>query len=99
MHKIMIAVAALAIAPLNPSQAQIKIGITVSETGPAASLGIVEKNVIDLLPSKIAGQDVQYTILNDNSDTTTAVQNARKLTNELNVDAIIGSTTTPNCLA
>lgn len=99
MHKIMIAVAALAIAPLNPSQAQIKIGITLSETGPAASLGIVEKNVIDLLPSKIAGQDVQYTILNDNSDTTTAVQNARKLTNELNVDAIIGSTTTPNCLA
>jgi branched-chain amino acid transport system substrate-binding protein len=99
MHKILIAAAALAISPLNSSQAQVKIGITLSETGPAASLGIVEKNVIDLLPSKIAGQDVQYTILNDNSDTTTAVQNARKLTNELNVDAIIGSTTTPNCLA
>ena len=99
MHRILIAVAALVIAPLNASQAQVKIGITLSETGPAASLGIVEKNVIDLLPSKIAGQDVQYTILNDNSDTTTAVQNARKLTNELKVDTIIGSTTTPNSLA
>jgi branched-chain amino acid transport system substrate-binding protein len=81
------------------AEAQVKIGITVSETGPAASLGIVEKNVLDLLPTKIVGQDVQYIILNDNSDTTTAVQNARKLTNESNVDAIIGSTTTPNCLA
>jgi branched-chain amino acid transport system substrate-binding protein len=99
MHRIIYALTILLLALPGAANAQVKIGITVSETGPAASLGIVEKNVMDLLPSKIAGQDIQYIILNDNSDTTTAVQNARKLTNESNVDAIIGSTTTPNCLA
>ena len=99
MRGMLMVAAALAVVPLTPANAQIKIGITLSETGPAASLGIVEKNVIELLPPKIVGQDIQYTLLNDNSDTTTAVQNARKLTNELDVDVIIGSTTTPNCLA
>lgn len=99
MHRIILALTALSLALPSTADAQVKIGVTVSETGPAASLGIVEKNVIDLLPAKVAGQDIQYIILNDNSDTTTAVQNARKLTNELNVDAIIGSTTTPNSLA
>lgn len=98
MHRIF-CTATLLFALAGAANAQVKVGITVSETGPAASLGIVEKNVLDLLPPKIAGQDIQYILLNDNSDTTTAVQNARKLTNESNVDVIIGSTTTPNSLA
>ena len=38
-------------------------------------------------------------MLDDASDTTTAVQNTRKLIGENKVDAIIGSTTTPNSLA
>jgi branched-chain amino acid transport system substrate-binding protein len=79
--------------------AQIKIGVIVSETGPAASLGIVEKNVARLYPETIAAQTVHYVILDDASDTTAAVRNARKLVDEDHVDAIIGSTTTPNSLA
>lgn len=79
--------------------AQVKIGVTVSETGPAASLGIVEKNVFDLLPSSINGMPVQIIVLDDASDSTRAVQNARKLTNEDRVDVLIGSTTTPGSLA
>jgi branched-chain amino acid transport system substrate-binding protein len=81
------------------ASAQIKIGVTVSSTGPAASLGIPEKNAIALLPKEIAGKKVEYVILDDASDTNTTVTNTRKLISEEKVDAIIGSTTTPNSLA
>jgi branched-chain amino acid transport system substrate-binding protein len=79
--------------------ADINVGVTLSATGPAASLGIPEKNTIDLLPKTIAGQKVNYIVLDDASDTTTAVKNAKKLISENKVDIIIGSTTTPNSLA
>jgi hypothetical protein len=79
--------------------ADINVGVTLSATGPAASLGIPEKNTIDLLPKTIAGQKVNYIVLDDASDTTTAVKNAKKLISENKVDLIIGSTTTPNSLA
>ena len=42
---------------------------------------------------------VQYIILDDGSDTGKAVQNTRKLIDEDHVDAIVGSTVTPNSLA
>jgi branched-chain amino acid transport system substrate-binding protein len=79
--------------------ADINIGVTLSATGPAASLGIPEKNSFSLLPTSIAGQKLNYIILDDASDTTTAVKNARKLISEHKVDVIVGSTTTPNSLA
>ena len=81
------------------AQAQVKIGVTLSTTGPAASLGIPEKNTIALLPREIGGKSVQYIVLDDATDTTTAVKNMRKLTSEDHVDAVIGSTVTPNALA
>ena len=86
------AIAATALADIN-------VGITLSATGPAASLGIPEKNTIDLLPKTIAGQKVNYFVLDDATDTTTAVKNTRKLISENKVDVVIGSTTTPNSLA
>jgi len=79
--------------------AQIKIGVTLSTTGPAVSLGIPEKNTIALLPKTIAGRSVEYIVLDDASDSSAAVVNTRRLTLEDKVDAIIGSTTTPNSLA
>lgn len=79
--------------------ADVKVGVTVSATGPAASLGIPEKNTIALLPKEIAGQKVQYIVLDDATDSTQAVKNARKLTSEDHVDALIGSTVVPNSLA
>ncbi|MBC7483986.1 MAG: ABC transporter substrate-binding protein, partial [Rhizobacter sp.] len=82
-----------------PASAQIKIGVTLSTTGPAVSLGIPEKNTIALLPRTIAGKSVEYIVLDDASDTSAAVVNTRRLTLEDKVDAIIGSTTTPNSLA
>jgi branched-chain amino acid transport system substrate-binding protein len=79
--------------------AQVKIGVTLSTTGPAGSLGIPEKNTIALLPKTIAGKSVEYIVLDDASDSSAAVVNTRKLISENKVDAIIGSTTTPNTLA
>ncbi|WP_126447529.1 ABC transporter substrate-binding protein [Sulfuricystis multivorans] len=79
--------------------ADLNVGVVVSATGPAASLGIPEKNTIALLPSTIAGEKVNYIVLDDASDTTTAVKNTRKLITEDKVDVIVGSTITPNSLA
>lgn len=81
------------------AHADINVGVTVSATGPAASLGIPEKNTFALMPATIAGQKVHYIILDDASDTTTAVKNTRKLLTESKVDVIVGSTITPNSLA
>src|ERR1700761_7408259 len=79
--------------------AQVKIGVTLSATGPAASLGIPEKNTVALLPKEIGGKSVEYIVLDDGTDTSRAVQNTRKLIDEDHVDAIVGSTVTPNSLA
>jgi branched-chain amino acid transport system substrate-binding protein len=79
--------------------ADINIGVTLSTTGPAASLGIPEKNTFELLPTTISGQKVNWIILDDASDTTRAVTNTRKLIAENKADVIIGSTITPNSLA
>ena len=79
--------------------ADINVGVTLSATGPAASLGIPEKNTIALMPKTIAGQKINYIVLDDASDTTAAVTNTRKLITENKVDVILGSTVTPNSLA
>ena len=79
--------------------AQVKIGVIVSATGPAASLGIPEKNTVAMCPKTIGGKTVEYLVQDDATDTTNAVQVAKKLTSESNVDAIIGTSTTPAALA
>ena len=81
------------------AQADINIGVTLSATGPAASLGIPEKNTLTLVPTTIAGHKLNFIVLDDASDTTTAVKNTRKLVSEDRVDVVIGSTITPNSLA
>ena len=81
------------------AQAEIKVGVTVSATGPAASLGIPERNTVDLMPKEIGDQKITYIVLDDASDTTSAVKNIRKLVSEDKVDVVLGSTISPNSLA
>ena len=90
---------ALALILADPAAADLNIGVTISMTGPAASLGIPQKNTIELLPTSIAGEKVNWIVLDDGSDTTKAVTNSRKLVSEDKVDVIVGSTITPNSLA
>lgn len=79
--------------------AEITIGVNFSTTGPAASLGIQNKNAIAFAPAVIAGEKVRYVILDDASDTTTAVQNVKRLISEQHIDLLIGPSLTPTSLA
>ena len=97
LNKTLLALAALCAATL--AHADVNVGVTLSATGPAASLGIPQKNTIALMPTTIGGQKINYIVLDDASDTTVAVSNTRKLITENKVDVILGSTTTPNSLA
>ncbi|CAN7716686.1 ABC transporter substrate-binding protein [Neorhizobium tomejilense] len=81
------------------ASAEIKIGAILSLTGPAASLGIPEKNTLDILPKKIGDEDVSYIILDDASDPSAAVRAAKKLMDEGKVDIILGPSITPTSLA
>ena len=98
LKKMVLACAAV-VGMTTAAWADVNVGVTLSATGPAASLGIPEKNTIGLLPQSIGGQKVNYIVLDDASDTTAAVTNTRKLIAERNVDVIIGSSTTPASLA
>jgi len=79
--------------------AQVKVGVTLSSTGPAASLGIPERNTVGLLPNEVAGQKIEWIVLDDATDPTQAVRNARKLTSEDKVDILVGTTATPGSIA
>ncbi len=79
--------------------ADINVGVVVSATGPAASLGIPEKNTFALMPTSIGGEKINYIILDDETNPTTAVKNTRKHLTENKVDVIVGSSITPNSLA
>ncbi|MGE5090399.1 MAG: ABC transporter substrate-binding protein [Candidatus Levyibacteriota bacterium] len=94
-----VAAAALCLGVASPASADITVGVIVSATGPAASLGIPERNTIELLPKSIAGEKVDWIVLDDASDTTRAVTDTRKLISEDHADVILGSTITPNSLA
>jgi branched-chain amino acid transport system substrate-binding protein len=81
------------------SAAGIKIGVVISQTGPGASLGVPQAKTVPLLPKEIAGQSVEYIVLDDGSDATKAVANARKLITDDQVDALIGGSITPASIA
>lgn len=92
---------ALLLVPLLSASAyaDLNIGISLSTTGPGASLGIPERNTIAMLPGEIAGEKVNYLVLDDATDSTSAAKNARKLVGESQVDLLIGSTTVPTSSA
>lgn len=99
IKKLVLAQALAAMLATGAAWADITIGVSVSATGPAASLGIPEKNTFALLPPTVGGEKVRYIVLDDATDPSTAVKNARKFTGEDKVDAIIGSTVTPASMA
>src|SRR5262249_38736382 len=83
-----------------PATAQeLIIGITISTTGPAAALGIPERNVVEFAPTEIGGVKVKTVLLDDAGDPTTATTNARRLLTESKADILVGSSTTPPTIA
>jgi len=81
------------------AHADLKVGIDLSSTGPAAVIGITSKNAIQMWPATIAGQKAQYIVLDDGTDPGKAVANIRKLIDEDHVDVIVGPNITPAALA
>ncbi|MDD5249825.1 MAG: ABC transporter substrate-binding protein [Rhodocyclaceae bacterium] len=79
--------------------AQVKVGVINSATGPIAVVGIPQKNSVALLPRKIGDVSIEYIQYDDASDPTQAVQLAKKLITEQNVDALIGPSGSPNAMA
>ena len=91
------AFAALALS--GAAQAQITIGATITATGTNASIGIPGKNAIEIMPTSIAGVPVKFVVLDDGGDPSQAVKNMRKLAQEDKADVVLGSSSTPTCLA
>lgn len=84
-------VAAIALAiGAGQAQADINVGVIFSMTGPAASLGLETRKSIDLMPAMVGKEKVNFIVMDDASDPTNAVKNARKLIGEDNVDVVFG---------
>lgn len=77
----------------------VTVGSVLSLTGPGASLGIPERNTLDLLPRTIGGHPVRVVVLDDATDSSAAVRAARKLVDEEKADILFGPTVTPTSLA
>jgi branched-chain amino acid transport system substrate-binding protein len=91
--------AVLAGSPALAQTGEITIGISISTTGPAAALGIPERNALDFVPKEIAGVPLKVIVLDDGGDPTNATTNARRFVTESKADIIIGSSTTPPTIA
>jgi len=99
--KTLTAIATLAALGLaGAAQADIRIGATVSETGPAAFLGDPEAKTLRMMVEKlnaaggINGEQVALTLYDDGGDPNKARTFATRLIEDDEVVAIIGGTTT-----
>lgn len=95
--KTLVAVAAALLA--GAAQADITIGISLPLTGPASGLGIPMANYIKLWPTSIAGEKLNVIVLDDATDPTKGVTNAKKFITEDKADIIMGSAATPVAIA
>ena len=89
LKKTLAALAVLAVS--TAALADIKIGVSLSLTGPGSGLGIPMQNQLKLAPTTIGGEKVQYIILDDASDPGKGAANARRFVTEDKVDLIFGS--------
>lgn len=99
--KKLIAAAALILATFaaRTGAAEVVVGVVLGATGQSSSLGIAEKNAVELLPRTIGGEAIKYVILDDGGDPGLAVKNMRQLIEADKADVIIGSTSVPTALA
>ena len=104
MRKTLLSAAAAIALALPGSQAlaqanEIVIGITVTTTGPAAALGIPERNSLEFVAKEIGGVPLKVITLDDGGDPTNATTNARRFVTKSKADIIMGSSTTPPTVA
>src|ERR1700761_9228699 len=86
--------------PLARAQTnEITVGISISTTGPAAALGVPERNALEFVAKEIGGVPLKLIVRDDGGDPTNATTNARRFVTESKADVIIGSSTTPPTIA
>jgi branched-chain amino acid transport system substrate-binding protein len=98
-RKIVAAISLLGLGLAGSAHADITVGVILSLTGPAASLGKPAENTVRVWPEQIGGQKVRLVVVNDNSDATEASKLASKLITEEKVDVIVGPSITPPSIA
>ncbi|MCK6423804.1 MAG: ABC transporter substrate-binding protein [Burkholderiaceae bacterium] len=91
--------AAALVALAGAAQADITIGVSLPLTGPASGLGIPMNNYIKLWPTSIAGEKLKVVVLDDATDPTKGVQNAKRFVSEDKADIVMGSAATPVAIA
>ena len=97
-----VAVAVSAVFVASTLAADLKVGLSVSLSGPNSSIGIpYSKGMQAALAYKgeVGGRKIQLIVLDDGSDPTTAGRNARKLVEEDKVDVLMGTSGVPSAIA
>jgi branched-chain amino acid transport system substrate-binding protein len=97
--KLRITFAAALLALAGAAQADITIGVSLPLTGPANGLGIPMQNAFKLWPTSIAGEKLNIIVLDDATDPSKGVQNAKRFVTEDKADLVIGSAATPVAIA
>lgn len=86
---------AIALLVSSAALADITIGVSLPLTGPASGLGIPVNNMLKLWPASIAGEKLKVVVLDDATDPTNGVKNAKRFVTDDKVDLIVGSIATP----
>ncbi|HSV57686.1 MAG TPA: ABC transporter substrate-binding protein [Variovorax sp.] len=102
MNRCAVALAVTAVFAASALAADLKVGVSVSLSGPNSSLGVPYSKGMQAAQAykgEINGRKVQLIVLDDGSDPTTSGRNARKLIQEDKVDIIMGSSGVPASIA
>jgi len=91
--------AAATLLACSAALADITVGVSLPLTGPGSGLGIPMSNGVKMWPATVAGEKIKIVMLDDATDPTKGVQNARRFVNEDKVDLILGSGVTPVAIA
>lgn len=97
LMRAMVGLAMGALIPLGTAQAAdpIKVGMMLPATGTFAALGTAIDNAFKLYVEeqggKLAGLDIQYSFVDDESDPAKATENANRLVSRDRVDVLVGT--------
>lgn len=83
----------------SPARADLTIGVSMPLTGPSSALGLAVQNQMKLWPVSIADEKLRVILLDDATDPTQGVKNARRFTTEDKADVVFGSASVPVAIA